>query len=145
MLTVELEEDIFSYEGPKNVIVLPITGFVRKDGNLVATNTITKKFFEKYHSLAKKWGYMINNDVIYPSFVSSETNLLGIVEKPHYAGAYRPEAIFNGFWYVKELALIRPDHIYYIIHMGSDAEEDQAREIFENLETIVYIKGEPDE
>lgn len=142
VIIANIENTILEYEGEGNVIILPITQFVRKDGNLAVTSENTKLFIEKYPSLPKKWGYMVSNGVPYPSFGTSGTGLMGIANKPHYASAYRWELYEEGMWYVAEQALMNPNTIFYI------PEEDfidasKLKSIFENLENVVYLrKGE---
>lgn len=142
MISVVREKDIFSYEGEKNVIVLPITSFVRKDGHLAVTNNVTKMFFDKYVNLSKKWGYMIENNVIYPSFTSSKTNLIGVVEKRHYASSVDEESIESSFWYIRENALLKSDYIFYLIPIGKESEEKRAKEVLNNLDNVVFLKEE---
>lgn len=140
MLVVDIENSVFDYQGENNVIILPITGFVRMDGKLAARNSITKEFFDTYPSLSKKWAYMIQNNVLYPSFSSYGTELIGIVERLHYASSIDKSSILDGFWYIKELSLQKPNHIFYFVEIGGEEEEKELREIFKESTNVVLLK-----
>lgn len=140
MLIVDIEDSVFEYEGKDNIIMLPITGFVKKDGTLAVTSEVTKTFFQKYPSLPKKWGYMISNNVIYPSFLSSNTNLIAITEKLHYAASSDLNSIKSGYWYIKEMSLSKPDYVFYFFPMGGKEGEEEFKSIFSDSDNVVLLK-----
>lgn len=140
MIVAEIEGSVFDYEDEKNIMVLPITAFIRKDGKVASSNNITKEFFNKYPSLSKKWAYMLENNVIYPTFVSSKSELIGIVEKLHYAASPDEESILNGLWYIKELSLRKPDYLFYIIEMGGEAQSYMFKDVFKDSDNVVLLK-----
>lgn len=141
MIIANKENSIFDYEGEQNVIVLPITNYVRKDGNLVVKNELTKQFFEKYSNLSKKWGYMISQGVEYPSYSTSTTQLLGISDRKHYASSFDEEKLISGLWYIKEQALLNPNLVFYIEEQ-QEIDKNILQEIFEFSDNIVMLRKE---
>jgi hypothetical protein len=143
VIITNVENNLFEYEGEYNFITLPITQFVRKDGNLAIVSPTTKLFFEKYPQLPKKWGYMISNDVIYPSYTNSKTNLLGIPNKKHYASAVSEEIFKEGLWYIKEESLLKTNFVFYIMYEDF-MNEEIIKEIFKESENVVLLKESED-
>lgn len=139
MITTEIENNIFEYEGENNVILLPITRFVRKDGNLAIVSPITKLFAEKYPNLTKKWGYIINQEIPFPSYVTSVTQLIGVPNKNHYASAVDLQEFENGLWYIKEECLLKPNIIFYLQYEPF-MEETKIKEIFSEINNFVLLK-----
>jgi hypothetical protein len=139
VIIAKLENTIFEYEGKDNVIILPITQFVRKDGNLAVLSSVTKDVFEKYPILPKKWGYMISQGVPYPSYTISSSAFIGIPNKKHYASALDEELINSGIWYVLEEAMLKQEKIFYLVE-----EEFMNSEIlierYKNIDNIVLLK-----
>lgn len=139
MIIADLENSVFDYEGRDNVIILPITKFVRKDGNLAVVSEITKSVFEKYPILPKKWGYMISQNVPYPSYKTNSSYFIGIPNKKHYASAFDEELFKNGIWYLFEDAMVKQENVYYIIE-DDFIEASSLSEVFKNLDNIVFLK-----
>ena len=134
-----MEDNIFDYEGENNVIVLPITRFIRKDGNLVVISDVARLFFEKYTNLSKKWGYMISQEIPYPSYATKSTNLVGIPNKGHYASAINNEMFENGLWYIREESLLKPDLVFYIVE-ESFMSIKKIKEVFSDSENLVFLR-----
>lgn len=145
VIIANLENTIFDYESEKNSIILPITNFVRKDGNLAVVSEVSKMFFEKYPQLSKKWGYMVSNNVPYPSYSTKNTNLIGIPNKNHYASALNHEMFNEGLWYIKEESLVKNEIIFYLIQEDF-MNIDSIKEIFNESNNVVLLreKGEED-
>lgn len=143
VIITKIENNIFEYEGEYNSIILPITQFVRKDGNLAIVSDVTKLFFEKYTQLPKKWGYMISNEIPYPSYTTSKTNLIGIPNKKHYASAIDYKIFEEGLWYIKEESLIKTNFVFYIIY-EKFMKEKAIKEMFKNSENVVLLKESED-
>lgn len=141
VIIADKENSIFDYEGEKNTIVLPITRYVRKDGNLVAKNETTKQFFDKYSALPKKWGYMISQMVEYPTYSTSNTSLLGVPNRNHYASAPDEDIIQSSLWYLKEQALIKSDHVFYI-EENNEFSKEALINFFEEVDNIVMLRKE---
>lgn len=141
VIIADKENSIFDYEGEKNTIILPITQYVRKDGNIVAKNRITKLFFDKYPTLSKKWGYMVSQMVDYPTYSTAHTSLLGLPSKNHYASASDEELIEAGLWYLKEQALIKNDYVFYI-EENEEFPKEKLVKFFEDLDNIVMLRKE---
>ncbi len=139
MITANFENNIFEYEGENNVVLLPITRFVRKDGNLAVTSSITKSFMEKYPNLPKKWGYMVKADIPFPSYKTSTTNLLGLANRNHYASAISEEEFESGLWYVKEESLIKPEYVFYLVEEDF-MDIEKIKEIFKESDNFVLLK-----
>jgi hypothetical protein len=138
VIIAEIENNIFEYEGEGNIIILPITQFVRKDGHLAIISDNTKLFFEKYPHLSKKWGYMISNEIPYPSYITNTTNLIGLPNKNHYASAINWELFEEGLWYVKEESLLKPGFIFYLIEEVF-MNKNRLKEIFKDSENMVLL------
>jgi hypothetical protein len=138
VIIAKLENNIFEYEGETNYVILPITQFVRKDGNLAIVSEVSKVFFEKYPNLSKKWGYMISQEIPYPSFTTKTTNLLGVPNKTHYASAVNEEIFEEGMWYVKEESLLKSNFIFYLIE-ESFMDKNKLKEIFKGSENVVFL------
>jgi hypothetical protein len=142
VVIAKLENNIFEYEGENNIVLLPITRFVRKDGNLAVTSPITKLFMEKYPNLSKKWGYMIKSEIPFPAYKTSTTNLLGLANRNHYASAISLEEFEAGLWYVKEESLLKPDFIFYL-QEENFMDVEKIKEIFKETDNFVLLrKGE---
>lgn len=141
MIIANVENSIFDYEAAKNVIVLPITRYVRKDGNLVVKNELTKHFFEKYPNLSKKWGYMISQSVEYPTYETQKTSLLGLPDRSHYASSLNEEILTASLWYLKEQALIKFDCVFYVTE-DNDLSKDILMEFFQEVDNIVMFRKE---
>jgi hypothetical protein len=142
VITAEIENNIFEYEGENNFIVLPITRFVRKDGNLAAISDVTKLFFERYINLSKKWGYMVSQEIPYPSYSTKSTNLIGIPNKNHYASALNNKMFEDGLWYIREESLLKTNFVFYIIEEDF-MEIQKIKEIFKNSENVIFLRRTP--
>lgn len=141
MIIANAENNITEYAGENNVIVFPITNYVRKDGNIVLKNDIGKKLVSFYPTLKKKIGYMINNGVKYPSISSESINLLGIPERNHYASAIDKDLLLSGFWYVKEQAFLNPNKVFYVFE-DTHINKDELKEIFDLNDNVVFLRKE---
>jgi hypothetical protein len=138
VIAATIENNIFEYEGESNTIILPITRFVRKDGNLAVTSPITKLFVEKYSNLSKKWGYMINQDIPFPSYKTSKTNLVGVANRNHYASAINLDEFEEGMWYIKEEALLKPEILYYLVKEDF-INSEKIKEIFKDSDNFILL------
>jgi hypothetical protein len=136
MIIANSEPDLISYEGQKNVIVLPITKFVRKDGGVAIVDDTSKIFLNKYPSLSKKWGYMVSMGIPFPSYSTNKTNLVGIPDRDHYASAFNESLLMFGLWYIREQAISKTDKIFYTFSWPMDL----LKTTFEDIDNIVYLK-----
>jgi hypothetical protein len=138
MIIANSEPDITSYEDKNNVIILPITKFVRKDGGIALVDEVSKIFLSKYPSLSKKWGYMTSMGIPFPSYSTNKTNLVGISDREHYASAFNESLLMFGLWYIREQSLSKPDKVFYMFRWPIDL----LKKTFDGIDNIVYLKRE---
>ena len=108
-------ESFWDYEGPKNVLVVPTTLYVKKTTEeLTVVNELSKEAFKKYPALKKRWGYLVSIGVSYPTYRSSETILLGLPTREHYASNDDEIMIDSSLVYLADLAESMPEELFYI-------------------------------
>ena len=117
-------DNFWDYLGPENIIVLPITLFVNKNGKLSVSNNKTKEAFIKFKNLAKRWGYLINNKIFYPTYRTSEVFLLGLPVSYDSRKKQDKYLTQGSLLYLAELADSMPNELFYL-------------ECFTNKKTIV--------
>lgn len=114
MIVVKTDESIWEYSGRENFFVVPITSHVRKDGGLVLTNELAKEAAEKFPDLQKRWGYFIKNNVSSPTYRRAAINLIGVIEREHYASRPSEEVIEPNLYLLKEVCENNPNYIFYL-------------------------------
>lgn len=118
-VVVDPYESIFEYLGPVNVIVLPITTYVKKStGELSVVEPVTKEAFERFPFLSKRWGYLMDIGVTYPTYRSSDMILLGVPTKDHYAAKDNEIFIEGSLIYIADLAFQMSDKLFYLEPLG---------------------------
>lgn len=114
MLHIKTDESIWEYSGKENFIVLPITKHVRKDGGLVFVNDETKEASEKFPDLQKVWGYFVEKGVHVPTYRRSNLNLIGAVDRNHYASNPDEETVEQSLYLLKETSDNNPNYLFYL-------------------------------
>jgi len=114
-------DDFFEYLGPDNVLILPITGYVKKStGELSVVDPITKEAFERFPFLAKRWGYLVSIGVPYPTYRAKDMIFLGLPTKEHYAAKDDTNYVEGSLVYVADLAFEMSDKLFYLCPLGDD-------------------------
>lgn len=133
--------ELNEYAEENSVLVIPITKHVRKDGKLVFIDENSKALQKSYQNLSKKWGYMIQNDVVYPYFTSGSVNLIGIPEKNHYASAFNEDMFVEGMWYLRDKSFTEQDKTFYLVNK-KEYNLEFLKEVFKYSNNIVLLDYE---
>lgn len=107
-------QSIWDYKGKDNFIVVPITGFVRKDGALSFVHPLAKRADEDFPKLSLKWGWMTSNGVLTPVHRTSEVNLIGMKDRDHYASAPDEEVIRDSLLTLNEVSWNNSSYVFYL-------------------------------
>jgi hypothetical protein len=110
----EENETIWDYQGRDNFIVIPITGFVRKDKALTFIHPVAKQAEEKFPKLAAKWGYLVSSGIYAPIHRTKYLNLLGLKDRQHYAAAPDESTISASLMFLNELSWDNPRYVFYL-------------------------------
>lgn len=141
MIIAVPDEPIWEYEREDNVIVIPITKFVRKDGGVVFVEELAKSAGERYPTLANRWGWLLNNGVSNPVFRQANTNLLGLPDRKHYASKPDAELVEGSLWYLSEQAMENPKFVYYLVGpLGGEEFMDAHKEILDEATNVVLLR-----
>jgi hypothetical protein len=114
MLHIKTDETFWNYSGKENFLVLPITTHVRKDGGLVFVREEAKEAAEKFPDLQKVWGYFIKSGVQTPTYRRSNINLIGAIERKHYASNPDEEVVEQSLYLLKETSDNNPGYLFYL-------------------------------
>lgn len=131
------DEPLINYAGDDNLLVVPITGFVRKDGHVALVDEDAKLISEKYPEMTKYFGYMVQNDITAPVFRREGINVLGIVDRGHYASALDVDLVSEGIMRIADAADEYQDMLVYLFPFGGD--EDTNKEMFAESKNVVLL------
>lgn len=145
MREFKTDESLWDYADKENFLVIPITSYVRKDGSLVLTNELAKEAAEKFADLQKRWGYFIENGVSLPTYRRANMNLMGIVERKHYASKPDKETVEEGLYLLNEASSENPSYVFYMYGLiGGEEFRDSHEKILTN-ERIILLEREKDD
>lgn len=142
MLIVDLEKEKspVDYLETHNVVVLPITKFVRKDGFLATKNDQVKSVFSRYKNMPKKWGYLLSNGVEYPYLFLESGAFLGLPDREHYASAFNSELWEASMLYLLDEAVSKPYLAYYLSGVCERGEEI-AKSVHKETHNVILLRG----
>jgi len=138
MIEVTPDDSFFSYAQYDNVLVLPITGFVRKDGGLVFVDEHAKEAAEEHPQLARMMGWLVKQDVPTPYYRKGDINFLGLRTREHYAGKDDAQLIEESLWYLNGEAIEKPGMVFYLYPLNEDLELH--RKILGQLPNVVLLR-----
>lgn len=143
MLHIKTDEPFWEYSGKENFLVLPITKHVRKDGGLVFVSEESKEASERFPDLQKVWGYFVGSGVQAPTYRRSNVNLIGAIERNHYASNPDEETIEQSLYLLKETSDNNPTYLFYLHGpLGGDRFLDLHKRILSNDRFIVLERIE---
>lgn len=108
------EKNIWEYAQRDNFIVIPVTGFVRKDGGIAAVHPVTKEAYELHPILPKKLGYLFSQGVTAPTHRTKSVNLIALKDREHYASKPSPEIVSESLLILNEVSLENRDYVFYL-------------------------------
>lgn len=108
------DKDIWEYAHRDNFIVIPVTGFVRKDGGIAAIHPVTKEAYELYPMLPKKLGYLFANGVTAPTHRTKNVNLIALKDREHYASKSIESVVSESLMILNEVSSENRDYIFYL-------------------------------
>lgn len=145
MRHVRTSESIWDYEHRDNFLVIPITGFVRKDNGLAFTHPLAKEAEERYPGLSRRWGYLFKSGVVAPTHRTKNLNLIGMKEKDHYAAGPSEESVITSLYLINDLSTDNRDYIFYLYgFLGGDKFADKHEEILTS-DRVVLLSPETHE
>lgn len=145
MRKIKTDESIWEYAGKENFFVIPITTHIRKDGALVLTDELAKEAAEKFPDLQKRWGYFIQNNVFSPTYRRASINLIGVIEREHYASRPSEETVEQNLYLLKEVCENNPSYVFYLRTPigGEEFEELNFRVLSDDR--FILLEMEPNE
>lgn len=127
-----------------DIIVVPITRYVKRDGSVTVVSELAKEIEELVPHMSKIFGYMLSLGVEYPVIRRSKLSVMGMPTKEHYMSNVEQTRLENGLWYIQDMAFNNPDKILYVPLIGLAREEEQDsinryNEILGNQENVVVL------
>lgn len=139
------EETIWDYEGRENFIVVPITGFLRKDNAVAMVHPIAKEAEDRYPKLANKWGWLTVNGAI-PTHRTKKVNLIGLKDRKHYASNPDDETVTESLLFLNELSLDNPDYVFYLDgYLGGEKLAELNKQLLTSDRIVILERGHIDE
>lgn len=134
------DEPLVNYKGDENLLVVPITAFVRKDGNVALVDEEAKVLAAEYPDMTRYFGQMLGLDVPYPVFRRKDINVMGVVDRTHYASAPDEDLITAGFSAILEACEEYSNMLVYLFPFGGDKERNE--EVFADAKNVVLLEKE---
>lgn len=137
MLLAKTDEPLVNYAGDENLLIIPITLFVRKDGNVALIDEDAKLVAEAYPDMTRYFGYMVEQGVIYPVFRQKGINVMGVPDRTHYASSPDQDLIAGAMPMIAQAAHEYADMLLYLFPFGGD--EDANRDMFADVKNLVLL------
>lgn len=141
MRAVKTDEPLINYSGPENLLVIPITSFVKKDGTVAIVDPQARLVAEAHPELPLVFGSLLSQGIPTPVFRNRDVNIMGVVDREHYASSISPELVVEGLMSVARSADDYRDFLVYLFPFGGD--EALSRELLQdNINVVLLIEGE---
>lgn len=142
MQVIDTSENYWDYMAEDNFLVIPISEYVKKSGELSTYGEFGKSAAEKYPSLLSQWGYFLNAGVELPVYrIPNKGGLLGGVEKEHYASAMSEELVYRSLLHINEFVLNNPTVFVYLPGWLGGEDFQELHEKTLQSDRIVVLKG----
>lgn len=115
MLQVKTDESFWNYSGQENFLVIPITSYIRKDGNLVLVSDEGKEAATQFQDLQKVWGYLVGRGVPLPTLRRRGVNLVGVMDREHYASNPNKDFLETSLYLLREMSESNPNYLFYLL------------------------------
>jgi len=113
MICVNSDEPLWNYAGEKNYLVIPISEYIKRDGRLSIVGADATEALTRFPDLPIVWGYFVGRGIQAPTFRRRGINLIGGLERKHYASKPSPEVVRGSLYLLREAAEDSPDFLFY--------------------------------
>lgn len=139
------DESIWDYQGRENFIVVPITGFLRKDNAVALVHQVAKEAEERYPKLSNRWGWLMTNGAV-PIHRTKSVNLIGVKDRKHYAANPDDDTVTESLMFLNELSMDNPNYVFYLDDfLGGEKLADLNKKFLTSERIIVLRKEQPND
>lgn len=139
-MSATTDEPLINYTGADNLVVVPITAFIRKDGHVAVIDEDAKMLADAYPEMTKYFGYMLSEEIPAPIFRRVGVNIMGVVDREHYKSALDEDLVRDGLRIIREAAETHRDMLVYLFPFGDD--EVRNKEMFDDVSNLVLLHRE---
>lgn len=140
MNVFKTDEPLVNYAGPENLLVIPITSFLKKDGSVTLIDEEAKLLAEKYPDLPEVFGALMSQGVPAPVYRREDVNVLGIIDREHYASGVSEELVAEGLVQIADSAQDYRNFLVYLFPFGGD--EETTRDMLDDCKNVILLLKE---
>lgn len=138
MQLAKTDEPLKNYAGDENLLVIPITGFVKADGHVSVIDKHAKELTMLYPEMTRYFGFMISQGITLPVYRREGINVAGVIDRLHYAAGQDDDLVADGLTSIVELAASYPEMLVYMFPLGGNFDTNAA--MFADSRNIVLLK-----
>ena len=131
------DERLINYAGPENILVVPITSFVKQSGEVSLVDAEARAIEEAYPAMTQVMGTLLNEGVPFPMYRNDNLNVLGVPDRTHYAAKVDENLVVEGLAAISRSAEEYKDFLIYTFPLGGD--EKLTREMLEHHLNVVLL------
>lgn len=137
MNTFKTDEPLINYRGPENLLVIPITTFLKKDGRVTLVDSDAREIAEAYPDLPTVFGTLISLGVPCPVYRNEDINVLGVPDREHYASSVSEEMVAEGLMHIRNSSEDYRNFLVYLFPFGGNRELTE--EMLEDRTNVILL------
>lgn len=137
MNVFKTDEPLVNYSGSENLLVIPITSFLKKDGSVTLVDEDAKLLAEKYPDLPAVLGALLAQGVPTPVYRREDINILGVIDREHYASSVSQELVAEGLFQIADSAEDYGNFLVYLFPFGGM--EELTKEMLGDCKNVILL------